>query len=658
MSSRTTSARGRVIKICSKQPLEVTPERVSHAGGWDQYEVAFAKVDTTTGIPQDVVHFGGHGTDQLWDVHTSSDNTRVAAAGWFAGNLTVGSTVLATVSGGTHSGQGAQDGFVINLDANLAPVWAKVWPASTAGATDRYGSRCSGIEYDDSNNLIGVGYQCNATCVGVMTKMAAADGLQMWEKVFTDVQHFNRVTKATDGSGDLFVRGKLFTTTGNPTAANPTPLGVACAAEDCGFLARMSSDASTLVWARTIEGADFGTSYVGSIEPDPTGPYIYMAMQHAARSGPVTLDSGTPYAGCKDANGVVTPAYAVDAAKMVTSADCPAGSTFVDTDSTDAVWAASANTGVHCVGNTDDNCIIKYHTFTGKPEWAVTTPYVNTVMPLADGTVHAIGYGSGQTFDTVSTPETSSQWTWHAEYDGATGKGNLVHAFGSATGSGYTRTYDMGATTAGDLILTGYAGGTSTYLDEGFTLSYPEDDQENHLFVLKLDTSSAKVKPSCITSTSTCEIDANSCYINGLCFASGETAAVVGDSCQVCDPTKSQTAFSDGPTVGTTECYISGVCRAADDVFSYRPRYSPSQESLCQYCDPPKSGSGWSVKDGYTAVAGANPPDDCLAADVSTDSGDSTDTTTETGGGGTLSESDGAQALVAGVLAPLAALLL
>ena len=456
--------------------MKITPERVSHAGGWDQYEVAFAKVDTTTGIPQDIVHYGGHGTDQLWDVHTSSDNTRVAAAGTFNGNLTIGSTVLTTVAGGTHYGQGARDGFVINLDANLAPVWAKVWPASTAGATDWYGSRCSGIEYDDSNNLIGVGYQCNATCVGVMTKLAAADGSQMWEKVFTDVQHFNRVTKATDGSGDLFVRGKLFTTTGNPTAANPTPFGVACAAEDCGFLARMSSDASTLVWVRTIEGADFSSSYVGSIELDPTGPYIYMAMQDAARSGPVTLDSGTPYAGCKDADGVVTPAYDVDATKMVTSADCPAGSTFVDTDSTDAVWAASANTGVHCVGNTDYNCIIKYHTFTGKPEWAVTTPYVNTVMPLADGTVHAIGYGSGVTFDTVSTPEASSQWTWHAEYDGATGKGKLVHAFGSATGSGYTRTYDMGATTAGDLILTGYAGGTSTYLDEGFTLSYPEDD--------------------------------------------------------------------------------------------------------------------------------------------------------------------------------------
>ena len=649
--------------------MEISPERVSHAGGWDQYEVAFAKVDTTTGIPQDIVHFGGHGTDQLWDVHTSSDNTRVAAAGWFAGNLTVGSTVLTTVAGGTHYGQGARDGFVINLDANLAPVWAKVWPASTAGATDRYGSRCSGIEYDDSNNLIGVGYQCNATCVGVMTKLAAADGSQMWEKVFTDVQHFNRVTKATDGSGDLFVRGKLFTTTGNPTVANPTPLGVACAAEDCGFLARMSSDASTLVWARTVEGADVSSSYTNQMELDPTGPYIYMAMRDAAQSGPVTLDSGTPYAGCKDADGVVTPAYDVDATKMVTSADCPAGSTFVDTDSADAVWAASANTGVHCVGNTDDNCIMKYHTFTGKPVWAVTTPYVYTIMPLADGTLHAVGYGGGDMFDTVQLHDGGTGWSWHAEYDGATGKGKLVHAFGSATGSGRTRTYDMGATTGGDLILTGYSGGSSIYFDEDFTLSYPEDDAENHLFVLKLETSGTKVKPSCITTctndASTTVIDPNFCYINGICYADGEN--VVGYSCQICDVSKSQTSRSDGPGLGVTQCFIDGDCyegehsgNAAGTPTGHAGRVSGQyvyESSECRYCDPPKSITEWSVKDGYTVVDGERVPDDCLADDTTTDSGDSTDTTTQTGGG-TLSESDGAQALVAGALAPLAALLL
>ena len=81
--------------------------------------------------------------------------------------------------------------------------------------------------------------------------------------------------------------------------------------------------------------------------------------------------------------------------------------------------------------------------------------------------------------------------------------------------------------------------------------------------------------------------------------------------------------------------------------------------SECRYCDPAKSITEWSVKDGYT-YTGESMPDDCLADDTTTDttdSGDSPDRTTAASGG-TLSESDGAQALVAGALAPLAALLL
>ena len=81
--------------------------------------------------------------------------------------------------------------------------------------------------------------------------------------------------------------------------------------------------------------------------------------------------------------------------------------------------------------------------------------------------------------------------------------------------------------------------------------------------------------------------------------------------------------------------------------------------SECRYCDPAKSITEWSVKDGYT-YTGESMPNDCLAGDTTTDStdpGDTTDTTTQTGGG-TVSETDGAQALVAGALAPLAALLL
>ena len=82
----------------------------------------------------------------------------------------------------------------------------------------------------------------------------------------------------------------------------------------------MSSDGA-VIWARTIEGADWSMRYFsGEIELDATGaPYIYVAMKDAAQTGVVSLDSGTPYAGCKDADGVVTPAYDADATKMVTA---------------------------------------------------------------------------------------------------------------------------------------------------------------------------------------------------------------------------------------------------------------------------------------------------------------------------------------------------
>ena len=234
----------------------------------------------------------------------------------------------------------------------------------------------------------------------------------------------------------------------------------------------------------------------------------------------------------------------------------------------------------------------------------------------------------------------------------------------------------MSATTDGDLILTGYfgLGSPSIWFDDDFTLTYPEDDTENHLFVLKLKTSGTKVKPSCMSSTgSTCEVDANSCYIDGLCYADGDP--IFGAACKVCDASQSQTESVMGPSLGVTQCFIDDKCwegehsgNAADgpgyhcrsqtcfDLGYSRYSQVPSE---CRYCDPPKSITEWSLKDGYT-YTGESTPNDCLADDTttdSTDSGDSTDTTTQTGGG-TLSESDGAQALVAGALAPLAALLL
>ena len=319
---------------------------------------------------------------------------------------------------------------------------------------------------------------------------------------------------------------------------------------------------------------------------------------------------------------------------------------------------------------------MKIHAYTGLPIWASTFGSISAIVTMADGRLFAAGQGSGAQFDSVYTPNTARYWGWYAELDAATGKGKSVRAFGSATGTSSTYIYDAASTPGGDLLLVGYSGATSIYMDDGFTLTYPEENQENQFMLTKVETSGAKVSPSCISTCtndpSTTVIDAGFCYIDGLCYADGVTGESLGRSCKVCDASKSQTSWSDAPSLGVTQCFIDGECvegehsgNAADTPFftDHGGRATGCDycdiSSECRYCDPAKSASEWSVKDGYT-YTGESMPNDCLADDTTTDStdpGDSTDRTTAASGG-TLSESDGAQALVAGALAPLAALLL
>ena len=350
-------------------------------------------------------------------------------------------------------------------------------------------------------------------------------------------------------------------------------------------------------------------------------------MKDAAKSGPVSLDSGTPYAGCKDdTTSVVTPAYEISMSKMVTAADCPAGSTFVATSSADAVWAASANTGVYCDGNTASGCVMKYHAYTGLPIWATTMDEVDAVVPMPDGTLHAIGDDrEGAKFGSVSMPDSVTDWVWHAVLNGTTGAGLSVQTFGDRSSNhGMTRTYDATATPGGDLVITGYTQATSIYFDDAFTVTYPEENKERNLFLFKVATSAPKVAPSCITSTSTCEIDANSCYIDGLCYADGDRVPEFsvdyedGNLCRKCNVTQSQTSWSEDPTiVGVSECFIDGACYkgnysgAVAEWLTFEASGSTPVASVCQYCDPAKDKNAWSVVDGYTVFPGKNPPDDC-----------------------------------------------
>lgn len=559
----------------------------------------------------DVVHFGGHGFDALIALEVNADNTQIAASGHFFGNLTF--TGLPTMySSNTDATNTNRDGWMAMFDASIVPIWTKRWPESTTLTSDMHSTTWD-VAFD-ATSLFGVGEQCGEPCVGAMSKMAISDNVPAWEKVFTDVQSFERITTSNDGSGDILVRGKLYTTDGKVTAANPTPFGVSCEADYCGLVARMTNDGA-VVWARTIKGASNIEGPIGyatiksSLELDATGaPYLYVAMKGASNFGPVSLDAETPYAGCKDdTTGVVTPAYEIDTTKMVTAADCPAGSNFVGTDSADAVWAVSAQTGAYCTkkqGNIifargeGGDCLVKYHAFTGLPVWAVVLPDVTAIAPTPDGALHATGSSEGLTFGAIQTPATCNfecERIWHAIIDGTTGVGLSVQSYGSIEPA-TTNPYDMTLTSDGDVCLLAYAAGTSIRFDDNFTMTWPEKKRADgfihgQVALFKVATSGTKVKPSCISTCtsdeSTTVIEANSCYIDGICYADGDGVPEFslqytdGQLCRICDVTQSQTSWSDDlMIVGVSECFIDGVCYKGNysgvdaDWYSYIPEAS------------------------------------------------------------------------------------
>jgi len=166
-----------------------------------------------------------------------------------------------------------------------------------------------------------------------------------------------------------------------------------CDHATCAVTGRLSAGEGTVHWLRTFQGSPrwgaFDQSGHIELAPATDGPYVYAAFDDAGETGAVTLDAGTPYAGCKDdTTGTVKPEYEISTSKLVTAADCPAGSTFVARTDEEAVPAASAKTYTLCgntLGFSGEACIVKYHKFTGMPVWSRDFPRVAAMVPSPDG---------------------------------------------------------------------------------------------------------------------------------------------------------------------------------------------------------------------------------------------------------------------------------
>lgn len=507
------------------------------------------------------------------------------------------------------------------------------------------------VDFDTSMNVFGAGYSCTKLdgaefkiCNGVVAMFASSDGALMWEKTFPDIGALFAIKYDNEQGGGLYVTGT--TTYGGSTKGyqKDHPL---CDHDNCSVIIRLSPTDGEVQWERHVKGSPrWGVfDQAGGLElakEDVDGPYIYVAMDDTGEGAveEATLNAGTSYGGCLSAAGVFTPEYHIFTKKVVDAADCDfydisGTSTFVSRQSTEAAPASSVINGVSCgKQSTGDACLMKFHKHTGLPMWAVDIPPVAGIVPSPDGmSIHIAGwYYPGRApalLDSVSLPGylrdgglgSQTSGIFNAKLSAETGAGDYVIHSG---GGSKDRLYNLVGDTEGNLYNIGYHMNLEMQWGHNLKTTMVETDVENptkmeavetHMYVSKIAAATESV-PSCLTTcagnTDQAVIETNSCFIDGKCYPAGASGDAFGKSCFVCNPTKDQRNWSDGPTLGLTQCYIDKRCMASGNFHFYQRRtWSVQIPSLCQFCSPENNALEWSVKDGFQVLDGSIPPNDC-----------------------------------------------
>jgi len=144
--------------------------------------------------------------------------------------------------------------------------------------------------------------------------------------------------------------------------------------------------------------------------------------------------------------------------------------------------------------------------------------------------------------------------------------------------------------------------------------------KETHFLVSKLETSKASVIPSCLSSCdgnnpAGATIEENSCFIDGVCYASEETGELFGKVCFACNPTVSQTDWTVRDNVGVEYCFVDDICvKDGGFKWSQRRTWAAKTFSTCQVCDASNDAYGWTILDGASVPdESILPPNDCIA---------------------------------------------
>ena len=457
-------------------------------------DAGLVMINTATGAPSGMHHIRGAGDDYIYGLSAGGPGgTVLGLGGDFTGNITAitssctpaswpaGETVTceagATTLTITPNRTDAYSSHLISMNKDGSVNWLRgAWPSDGENLV-------GGTRVDSAGNVYAVGYfckppvageasgteycrDCEVVCSAIVAKFKADDGSVLWKKEYPELEYASQldIDEADDA---LYFSGQMYNGAGSTVTSTPMGLDIACTEHDsknCALLARISLTDGATQWVRLVHGTT-GHSYRSDAEVHlakaADGPYVYVAFNEASMDGPASLDRGSAYAGCLLADGSITPEYDISTTKVITAADCPAGSTFVPRTAANAVAATAAGTGASCAGYDagHTSCLVKFHSYTGKPIWGSVTPQVKAFVPQADG---VIAFGApnhrqsktSATFDTVKLPMRGQIMIWQSKLHKDTGAGEYVQSIGGPGGTTYM--YTAAEDANGDVFAVGY----------------------------------------------------------------------------------------------------------------------------------------------------------------------------------------------------------
>lgn len=621
-------------------------EKVMMDGGGTQ--CAFSFLNKNDGTPVKSEFVDGTGECEVYAVSSRSYTTVAGLS--IKGTLSTGTGICADASYDTYSvvctenqervttvNSTIYNAVLISFDAKFNPDWL-AFPFANPDVIYSY-TTVYGTAVDSSGGVYAAGV-VNTSPVGrrpgnsgMLAKLSEYDGSVVWQKAFPEATFLVNVVY-DENEHVLFVTAFLKSNTEDVFA---------CTNDDgCTALMRISADDGSVHWLRYTPGWMRGPKDKGEVHlahPDD-GPYVYAFYHYGGAYGTVSLDAGTSYAGCEDANGNITLEYEEPFdmnTEKLTQEDCDEEGlgTYFGPE-TNMAPANETSSEAYCPKWY--HCLVKYHKVTGLPVWgSLLTTQVTAFVPQADKIIF-VGpvYNSMAYVGDVKVPtgvsllegyDVSIQGAVSTE-DGAglyvqpiiadrawAGYPALVQDDDEVTYLSFVTTSNvtsMGNAPAGFDVVRGDVCGPEQDLCMG----------AQSLVVAKLGTfpESETMMPNCLTACSDTgkpTIKEGMCYIDQMCYNDGDDAAHIGMPCLQCNAAESQEYWKEYNLLSDSFCLIDKVCKRKGQ-FAGTSR----SESQCQFCDPLMDNTAFSVKEGYKVNKTAVIPDECSMIEDEDEHGD------------------------------------